>query len=304
MIKANDSEQILRLCRAIANPTRLKIIGLLAQTRGMNLNELAERLKITAPAMTAHIRILEEAGIISIEITSGKRGIQKLCHLREGRFALDLIHEAQKPASYAAEIPIGSYSAYEARPTCGMATSKAPIGSFDDVRAFDDPRHIYAGILWLREGYIEYRLPNYMHTGQQIAEIELVQELAGKVGGLSGDRPSALHFLINGRDLGSWTMPDDADGARGIYTPSWWTCGPSQHGILKSLRVNHTGAFIDGAQIGNVTIDELSIGPESKIDYRIKASESAPASGGLTIYGRAFGNYNHGIMLKMTFEAV
>lgn len=52
--------------QAIADPTRREIIDMLAK-QAMNLNAIAEHFDITRPAISNHIRILNECGIVSIE---------------------------------------------------------------------------------------------------------------------------------------------------------------------------------------------------------------------------------------------
>ena len=51
--------------QAIADPTRRKIIGLLA-TRSLTLNGVAEQFNISRPAISKHIRILTECGLVTI----------------------------------------------------------------------------------------------------------------------------------------------------------------------------------------------------------------------------------------------
>lgn len=51
--------------QAIADPTRRAIIALLAEER-MNLNAVAERFDISRPAISKHIKILSQCGIIDI----------------------------------------------------------------------------------------------------------------------------------------------------------------------------------------------------------------------------------------------
>ena len=303
MLEVNDSEQLMNLCKALASPTRLKIVQLLGQAQGMNLNELSDMMGVTNSAMTAHIRLLEEAGVISIETVSGKRGIQKRCHLRESKFMLNLLYEQQRRNTYDAEIPIGSYVAYEARPTCGVATTERRLGQFDDPRVFDDPERVYAALLWMRSGYLEYRLPNYMQPNQRLIELQLTQELASEAKGFNEDWPSDIYFSINGVELGYWTSPGDFGLKRGAYTPEWWVYGLNQYGLLKPLVINRQGAFIDGARIGHYTLDDLNIVSGGEIRYRISAPEIAAHAGGLTLYGRGFGNYNQGITMRMVFES-
>jgi DNA-binding transcriptional ArsR family regulator len=63
--------------QAIADPTRREIIDLLAQ-QSMNLNSIAEHFEITRPAISNHIRILNECGIIEIE----QIGRERFCKIR------------------------------------------------------------------------------------------------------------------------------------------------------------------------------------------------------------------------------
>lgn len=51
--------------QAIADPTRREIIDLLSK-QPMNLNAIAEHFDVTRPAISNHIRILHECGLIDI----------------------------------------------------------------------------------------------------------------------------------------------------------------------------------------------------------------------------------------------
>ncbi len=63
--------------QAIADPTRRQIINLIAQ-QPMNLNALAEKFEVTRPAISNHIRILNECGIVAIE----QVGRERYCSIR------------------------------------------------------------------------------------------------------------------------------------------------------------------------------------------------------------------------------
>jgi len=52
--------------QAIADPTRREIIDLLAQ-EPMNLNAIADKFDVSRPAISNHIKILSECGIVTIE---------------------------------------------------------------------------------------------------------------------------------------------------------------------------------------------------------------------------------------------
>lgn len=65
--------------QAIADPTRRQIIDLLAND-SMTLNTIAENFKISRPAISQHIKILAECGIIEIE----QKGRERFCKIKPG----------------------------------------------------------------------------------------------------------------------------------------------------------------------------------------------------------------------------
>jgi len=60
--------------QAIADPTRRAIIGLLAR-QTLTLNTVAENFKISQPAISKHMRILAECGLVVMV----KQGREKHC---------------------------------------------------------------------------------------------------------------------------------------------------------------------------------------------------------------------------------
>lgn len=58
--------------QAIADPTRRQIIELVSK-EAMTLNAIAENFKISRPAISQHIKILNECGIIEIETIGRER---------------------------------------------------------------------------------------------------------------------------------------------------------------------------------------------------------------------------------------
>jgi len=60
--------------QAIADPTRRQIINLVAQ-RSLNLNAVAENFNISRPAISKHIRILSECGLIAVR----QEGRERYC---------------------------------------------------------------------------------------------------------------------------------------------------------------------------------------------------------------------------------
>jgi DNA-binding transcriptional ArsR family regulator len=60
--------------QAIADPTRREIISLVS-TRSLNLNAVAEHFDISRPAVSKHVRILTECGLILIR----QHGRERFC---------------------------------------------------------------------------------------------------------------------------------------------------------------------------------------------------------------------------------
>ena len=64
----NDPSQLDAVFAALADATRRGILTQLARRGTATIGELAEPYPISAPAITKHIRVLEEAGLIEREI--------------------------------------------------------------------------------------------------------------------------------------------------------------------------------------------------------------------------------------------
>ncbi|MBN8879113.1 MAG: ArsR family transcriptional regulator [Chitinophagaceae bacterium] len=63
--------------QAIADPTRREIIGLLAK-QPLNLNAVAENFAISRPAISKHIKILTECGLILVR----QKGRERYCEAK------------------------------------------------------------------------------------------------------------------------------------------------------------------------------------------------------------------------------
>lgn len=63
--------------QAIADPTRREIINLIAH-KSLNLNSIAENFKVSRPAISQHIKILTECGLIVIK----QQGRERYCEPR------------------------------------------------------------------------------------------------------------------------------------------------------------------------------------------------------------------------------
>lgn len=293
----------IAILECFASVTRVTIIELLGE-QPRNIKELAEQLGVSSAIVTKHVQKLEEAGIVRCESSAGKRGMQKVCHLaaRQATLLFQTSSQEHSPSdsgnmgadSYSVSIPVGQYSACEVRPTCGLSSDTKLIGLVDDPRYFADPEHVKAGHLWFASGYIEYRIPNYLLRGQTVRSLRLSLELCSEAPGYNEQWPSDIAFSVNGTELGVWTCPGDYGSSRGVFTPEWFKLG-TQHGLLKTIVVDERGTFLDGLQLSSVTVADLNVAFGQEIAFRLSVSETAKYAGGVSLFGRSFGNYNQDI---------
>lgn len=64
--------------QAIADPTRREIIKVIAQSGGLNLNAVADRFAISRPAVSKHVKILTECGLVVIR----QQGRERYCEAK------------------------------------------------------------------------------------------------------------------------------------------------------------------------------------------------------------------------------
>lgn len=289
--------------KALSTPMRLKIMQMIYEDNNLSMNDLAEALGLTNGAVSMHVSKLEEAGLIKIRTSSGKRGTMKIIRPRYSRLMIDLAPMKDDRKCYTDDIRVGYYTNAHVAPTCGLSNSKAIIGSLDDPRVFSFPDRFNAGILWFASGYVEYNLPNHLQAGQTITELQISVEISSEAPEYNEDYPSDIYFSINGINLGMWVSPGDYGARKGYVSPAWWPELLNQYGLLKTIIINKEGTFIDGTnKISNVTINDLNIDYNSYISFRIEVPKDTKNVGGCTLFGEDFGDHNQAIRIKTYYE--
>ncbi|WP_340007662.1 winged helix-turn-helix transcriptional regulator [Paenibacillus sp. FSL K6-0276] len=301
MIYIKDLMSGLEIFKALSSEIRILILELLATNQALNLNEIAKKLNLSNGAITMHIKKLEESGLIEINTSVGKHGIQKVCYLNKDKLIVDL-RSKDVDNLYEVEIQVGHYSNYQAVPTCGLATKDSIIGDFDEPRYFADPQRIESEIIWMAEGFLEYRIPNYLKANQTFREIQFSMEIGSEAPGSNDNYPSDLYFYLNGIEIGFWTSPGDFGDTRGTFNPDWWPPHLNQYGMLKLIRINNEGSFIDGCRISDVTLDDIHLDYKSELTFRIAVTDKPVNKRGLTIYGKHFGNYSQDLLARVLYD--
>ncbi len=304
MLHIKSLDEGLELFKALGSDIRVEIIKILLNENAMNMNELASRLNITNGALTSHIKKLEECGVVTVSSEASGHGNQKVCAVHLDKILIELQDKPENENIYTTDIKVGLFADYNVFPTCGLATSNRLIGEVDDTRYFAHPDRYEADILWFTKGYVEYAIPNFVPVNQRIDEICISMELSSEAPGVNNVWPSDIYFYLNETLLGTWTSPGDFGDVKGIFTPDWWFPNWNQYGLLKMLVINHKGTFIDGLQISDVTIDQFKITSKSPLKFKLEVPENAEHVGGLTIFGRGFGNYNQDINVKMAYSPI
>lgn len=285
--------------KALSTPMRLKIMEMIYKDNTLSMNDLAESLGLTNGAISMHVSKLEEAGLVRIKTTSGKRGTMKIVLPKYDRMMIDMAPQKEAALCYTDDIRIGYYTECHGAPTCGLATKNEIIGSFDDPRVFSFPDRFQAGILWFTHGSITYNLPNHLQAGQTLTQLEISFEISSECPGTNEDYPSDIHFSINDQPLGVWISPGDYGDRSGFVSPSWWPEALNQYGLLKTLIINNEGTFMDGTKkLSATTINDLHIDYNSYITFRLEVPKDTPNCGGCTLFGEGFGDYNQAIRVK------
>ena len=301
MLHITSLEEGLELFKALGSDMRIQILNLLLEHKQLSMNQIASRLNITNGALTGHIKKLESCGLITTTGESASHGNQKICAINTKRILIDVEKEAETGNVYVTELRIGQYSDMSICPTCGLATTEALVGEVDDPRYFDHPDRFNAEILWFTKGYVEYTIPNFIPRRQTITGLSISLELSSEAPGINDDWPSDIRFSVNGRTVGQWTSPGDFGEERGLLTPDWWPDNWNQYGLLKLLSVNKKGTFVDGLKVSDVTIDDLQLQPGASIRFRMSVDDDAAHVGGLTLFGKSFGNYGQGIRISINY---
>ena len=78
MLYLHSLSEAENIFKALGTPMRLRIMELIYQDAERSMNDLAEALGLTNSAISLHVTKLEEAGLVSVQSTSGKRGIRKI----------------------------------------------------------------------------------------------------------------------------------------------------------------------------------------------------------------------------------
>jgi len=293
----------LDVYKALASETRLKILNLLTDTPS-TVSELAKAMDISKAIMSRHIKILENANLIHLSksyASSDQR--KKVYTLRIDKANINFPKKIYLPyKKITSEIKLGYFSDFDVVPSCGLVSSEKIIEKLDDPRVFVSNERINASLLWFSDGYVEYKIPNTLEHNQHPEMLEMSLEIASEFPISNNTWPSDITFSINGIPVGTFTSPGNYSDVRGKLTPKWWDENYSQYGLLKHLRITNTNTGIDGEKLSDVNLTDLQLKSSPFITIRIGIAKDAKNKGGLTIFGKDFGNHPQNILLSLFYS--
>lgn len=296
-----DKEKICKLGKALSSPERVDILRMLYNHHYI-IGDIARELGLPVSSTVFHLKILEEAGLISMQPQPGTRGNTKICTSIADYVNIELVAPcAEASEIFSVEMPIGAFTSCHVTQTCGLASKEGRIGIWDMENSFYYPERINAGILWASSGYVEYKFANGVPRTRTAKQISISMEICSETPKHKDDWKSDISLWINGRECATWTSPGDFGDRRGRLNPEWWKNADTQYGMQVVWKVNQEGCYVNGEKVSNVTIDRLNLPARSYIAVRVGNKPDSRYVGGFNLFGKTFGDYEQDIILTIEY---
>ncbi|MFD1430247.1 MULTISPECIES: ArsR/SmtB family transcription factor [Lacticaseibacillus] len=296
-------ENALVVLHALDSETRIEIMNQLAK-QPMNVTRLASELHYSKAIVSKHLKALGEAGLIVQRADTQGDKRQKVFAVQAANINFSLpetVYPEFKRLDY--ELPLGNYFANEGiEPSCGLANKDEAIGDFDDPTVFLQPERLSASLLWFTKGRIEYMLPNEVKGNRRAEMIDISFEISSEFPGSNNNWPSDISFWLNDVKIGTITVPANYSDVRGKLTPRWWPSTHSQYGVLKHLHIQRDSTGLDGYEISKASLANLDLQDSSTLRFAIGIDPTSPHQGGMTLFGKDFGNYPQDIHVTYYFS--
>ncbi len=299
--KLSDHGDIIKIARAFASDERLKILRYMLN-KSVSLSAIAKELNMPISSVSRHIEILSDAGLIVISYQPGLKGHTKYCAqaILDAKISLAAEKHEVKSKSYLVEMPIGLYTACNVSAPCGMVGKDEKLGDFDTPDIFFAPVRQQAECIWFESGSVTYTFPSPADANAR-HRISFSMEVCSDTLYYNNNWPSDITLKINGIEILTFTSPGNFGGKRGKFTPPYWPVACTQFGLLKKCSVDKNGVYLDNTFIhNNVTFDDLKLGESNHIKFEIGVKKDAEHRGGISLFGKNFGDFDQSIIMKIT----
>lgn len=295
-----DLKKTALVGKALSSEVRLEILKLLIETSA-NVSEIATAFDLPQSSAALHVKVLEEAGMISTNEKPGVRGSQKVCGISFediyfNAFQHKLEHNDSKILRF--PMPIGNYFDCEVSGNCGIISEKGYLGVEDFPSSFYCQERTEAQLLWFNTGYLEYRFPTYLFKSSQIKEVSFSFEICSEAPGFQNDWPSDITVWINGLEIATIVSAGDFGGRRGRLNPDWWGDTMTQYGTFHIVKVNELGCYENDVKCADHTLQTLHLGEGNYISFKLGVKPDAVHAGGMNLFGDKFGDYPQGLIMQ------
>ena len=293
-------EELSKIAKALSSKVRIEIIKHLYK-HSLNINEIAEKLTLPPSSAAMHIRVLEEADLITTKHLPGERGTMKLCSRRYDQLTIRLMDDTPKTSELVAvRMPIGAFTDCRIHPTCGISTAEKFL-SEDRAHGFYLPERVEAQILWTSSGYVEYKFPNILPPNEAPTQLSFSMEICSEAPNYKEDWKSDLTLWVNGHNCGTWTSPGDFGRRRGRLNSDWPPDGCSQYGLMTTWTIDSEGCFVNKQKVSDLILPTLRITDEPCITMRIGNDPKAKYVGGFNLFGERCGDYPQNIIMSIGY---
>lgn len=312
-----DDENVLaKIASALSVKTRREILKLI-NVSPMSINEIAWKLNVPVSTVSFHVKSLVEAGLLIYSTNTKRIGNEKLITL--GNYLFTIYTGNPKPSevikteAVSIDIPIGSYTDYKVLPTCGITTTNGQLLVSDAPCIFSSPNRFDAGLIWLKQGYLEYSVPILNYSGSRdhvityndknsIISLSFKFEICSECAGYNHDFKSDITFSANGIELCTYTSPGDFGERRGRLNPEWFSGNLTQYGLLQNLDIRFDGTYLNEKRVSDVCIADLNLNDNNLLTFKIEVKDDAKHIGGFNLFGKNFGDYPQDITLTITYQ--
>ncbi len=300
----NNKEKIVQVGKALSSEVRLDILKFLID-KSANISEIASTFQIPFSSAALHVKVLEEAGMITATEQAGVRGAQKVCGIAfEDIYFNAFRHKMNRDNIKVYHFPMGIGNYYNCiiNENCGIISERSYLGVEDSPYGFYAQNRHEAQLIWFMSGYLEYRFPNYMLKQSKVKEVSFSFEVCSEAPGYQNDWSSDITVWVNGREIATVYSKGDFGGRRGHLNPDWWSDTMTQFGVLKNVTINGQGCFEDLVKTSEETIDTLGICEDYFISFKIGVKPDAKNLGGMNLFGEKFGDYAQGIVMSVLMD--
>lgn len=297
----DHKDEVTKIGKALTSPIRLEILQLLIE-KPSNISEIASTFHIPLSSAALHVKVLQEAKMISVSEQPGVHGAQKMCGIAFEDIYFNAFRHKSKQINfktYQYAMPIGNYYNCEEAGNCGIVSEHAYLGVEDAPSAFYAANRQEAQLIWFTTGFLEYRFPTYLLRKGTVIEISFSFEICSEAPGYLNDWPSDITVWINGKEIATIYSAGDFGGRRGRLNPAWWGDTATQYGLLHNIAINDQGCFEDAVKCSEETLDTLSILTGKFVGLQIGVKPDAKNVGGMNLFGEKFGDYGQGIIMSV-----